>query len=68
MSHQTQAQTPSNPRPRVDGARVLLNLPVRAPVALPTTPSRSSQVLQSRRAPAQLSLFPPPSLALRGGR
>ncbi len=58
---------PDTSRTRVEGSRVLSQLPARAPAVLHTMPSRSSQVLQSHRAPAQLPLFPPPGLA-RGGR
>jgi hypothetical protein len=58
---------PSFARPgaaRIEGSRVLSGLPSRGPAVLPTSGSRASQVLQSRRAPTQLSLFPSPAQAL----
>jgi hypothetical protein len=63
-------------RQRVDGARLLMNLPAHTPAAAilpvvtrkPALPSRPTQVLQSRSAPAQLSLFPPPGMATMRGK
>jgi hypothetical protein len=49
------------PHLRVEGSRVLMNLPASArPAAMPSSTGRA--VLQTRRAPTQLSLFPPPGL------
>ncbi len=53
---------PSTPRPPVQ--------PLKRPSAVASTlpADRSFKVLQPSRTPAQLSLFPPPGLAPRGGR
>jgi len=40
----------------------------RAPVLASGPGDRAFKVLQSSRAPAQLSLFPPPGFAARNGR
>jgi hypothetical protein len=45
-----------------------LSTPARAPVLPSGTRDRAFQVLQPSRAPAQLSLFPPPGQAPSRGR
>ena len=57
------------PQLRVEGSRVLMNLPAsHRPAAMPSSSART--VLQTHRAPTQLSLFPPPAQKPppRGGR